>query len=117
MYNEIMKNIDEYHLQFEGLKKERLDQIRKIIKECAPMATERISWSMPTFYLNGNLVHYAMSKNHLGFYPGASGVERYVSKYSGHKYSKGAIQFPLDKPLPVRIIKDIVKFRVKEQTK
>jgi uncharacterized protein YdhG (YjbR/CyaY superfamily) len=93
---------------------DKLNEIYAIIKKAAPMAEEKISWAMPTFYLNGNLVHFAMGKLHIGLYPGASGVENFLDSLGEYKHSKGAIQFPLDKPLPKKLITDIVKFRVKE---
>lgn len=92
----------------------KLNEIRSIIKKAAPKAEEKISWAMPTFYLNGNLVHFALGKKHIGLYPGASGVSNFEDQIQEYKHSKGAIQFPLDKPLPKKLITDIVKFRVKE---
>ncbi|MBN7771765.1 iron chaperone [Clostridium aminobutyricum] len=92
----------------------KLQEIRQVIKEAAPQASEKISWRMPTFYLNGNLVHFAMHKSHIGFYPGASGVENFKDQLGEYKYAKGSIQFPLSKPLPEKLITDIVKFRVQE---
>ena len=84
------------------------------IIENAPKATEKISWGMPTFYQEGNLVHFFAYKNHIGFYPGSSGVETFIPELGLLKYSKGAIQFPLDQPLPLDLIAKIVRFRVDE---
>lgn len=109
-----MNEIDQYILKYSEELQLKLQEIRNIIKEAAPEATEKISWQMPTFYLNGNLVHFAMHKSHIGFYPGPSGVEHFKDKLGEYKNSKGAIQFPLSKPLPKEIITDIVKFRVAE---
>lgn len=111
------KTIDEYIESFPTEIQEILNNMRAIIKEAAPSATEKISWQMPTFYLNGNLVHFAAHKNHIGFYPGASGVEAFLSVLGEYKCSKGAIQFPIDKPLPVELICKIVRFRVSENAK
>ncbi len=111
-----MNVIEEYILQFPEEKQAKLREIWQIIKETAPEATERISWQMPTFYLNGNLVHFAAHASHIGFYPGDSGVSNFTDKLGEYKYSKGAIQFPLSKPLPKELITEIVTFRVKENT-
>ncbi len=112
-----MNVIEEYVSQFPEDKQEKLREIWQIIKDAAPEATERISWQMPTFYLNGNLVHFALHKSHIGFYPGENGVKYFTDKLSEYKYSKGAIQFPLSKPLPKELITEIVTFRVEENTK
>lgn len=108
------KNIDEYILGFPNEMQVILQQVRETIRQAAPEATETISWGMPTFKLKGNLVHFAGYKKHIGFYPGASGIETFKEKFSGYKYSKGAVQFPIDKPMPLILIAEIVKFRVKE---
>ena len=80
---------------------------------------KKISDSMPCFYLNGNLVYFTAQKNHIGFYPCASGIANFTADFEtlGLKYSKGAVRFPLDKPLPWELIQRIVEFRVKENTK
>ena len=91
-----------------------LERMRSIIAKAAPSATEIISYAMPTFYLHGNLVHFALAKNHLGFYPSPSAVTKFASKLKGYTTSKGAVQFPLDKPLPVQLITEMLRFRVKE---
>jgi uncharacterized protein YdhG (YjbR/CyaY superfamily) len=93
-----------------------MEKMRKAIKEEAPQATEAISYQMPTFKLNGNLVHFAAYKKHIGFYPTPSAIEAFREKLSSYKTSKGAIQFPIDKSLPIDLIKDMVKYRVKENT-
>ncbi|MEG0277067.1 MAG: DUF1801 domain-containing protein [Coprobacillus sp.] len=110
-----MNVIDEYIQEFPLEKQIRLKEIREIIKESSPQATEKISWAMPTFYLNGNLVHFAQQKNHIGFYPGESGVSSFEDKIQGYKHSKGAIQFPDNRPLPKELIQEIVRFRTQEQ--
>lgn len=98
--------IDEYILRFPEDIKEELQKLRKVIKEAAPEASEKISWQMPTFYLQGNLVHFAAHKSHIGFYPGESGVEVFKEELTGYKSSKGAIQFPFDKPVPYEFNQD-----------
>lgn len=111
-----MDEIEKYILQYPEEHQKKLKEIREIIRAAAPMASEKISWGMPTFYLKGNLVHFAMNKAHIGFYPGASGIENFESELGGYKHSKGAVQFPHNKPLPRELITRIVEFRVKENT-
>lgn len=111
------KTIDEYIASFPLDIQEKLNKIRKTIKDAAPEATEKISYMLPTFYLKRNLVHFAAFKNHIGFYPAPSGVENFKDELTGYKTSKGAIQFPLDKEIPYDLISRIVKFRVKENIK
>lgn len=113
----VFNSIDEYILQFSPEVQEKLQYLRKVIKESAPDAEEKISWQMPTFVLHRNLVHFAAHKKHIGFYPGASGIETFKAKLSEYKGSKGAVQFPIEKPLPYELISDIVRFRVAENIK
>lgn len=121
MKGEIMKgnitSIDEYIAQFPVEVQEILETLRRIIKESAPDATEKISYQMPTFDLHGNLVHFAAWKKHIGFYPTSSGINAFKQELSEYKGSKGAVQFPLGKPLPYELIREIVTFRVAENIK
>jgi len=113
-----MNEVDEYIKSFPAEVQERLTAIRNIIHELAPQATERICMRMPTYDLNGKwLVHFAGYKKHIGFYPQPEGIAAFEEKLSGYKTSKGAVQFPLNKPLPIDMIREIVRFRVDEQTK
>ena len=91
-----------------------LKEIRATIKAAAPEAEEKISYQMPTFFLNGNLVHFAAFKKHIGFYPTPTGIEKFKKELSVYEGAKGSVQFPLDKPMPYALITKIVKFRVKE---
>ncbi|MDR0325477.1 MAG: DUF1801 domain-containing protein [Oscillospiraceae bacterium] len=112
-----MNEIDAYIRQFPDDTRERLTVIREIVRELAPQATERICMRMPTFDLNGKwLVHYAGFDKHIGFYPQPEGVAAFKEQLKGYKTSKGSIQFPLDKPLPAELIREIVAFRVAAQT-
>lgn len=106
--------IDEYIALFPQETQVRLNELRQAIREAAPEATEKISWQMPTFYLNGNLVHFAVNKKHIGLYPGASGIEHFKDRFGHRKYSKGAVQFPNSEPLPLDLVREIVRFRVAE---
>jgi uncharacterized protein YdhG (YjbR/CyaY superfamily) len=108
------KNIDEYIALFPKEIQSLLQQMRATIKAAAPEAVEKISYQMPTFFLNGNLVHFAAFKSHIGFYPVPTGIEKFKKELSIYKTTKGAVQFPLDKPLPLTLITKIVKFRVAE---
>lgn len=114
MEQTIPKSIDEYILQFPQEIQEILKTLRTVIKDSAPNAEEKISYGMPTFVLNGNLVHFAAYKNHIGFYPTPNGIHTFQQELSGYKTSKGAVQFPIGKPIPYELISQIVKFRVEE---
>lgn len=109
-----VKNIDEYIGQAPVEVRERLEIIRKTIQKAASEAKEKISYAIPTFTYHGNLVHFAAFKGHLSFFPASSGVSAFKKELTEYKTSKGTIQFPLDKPLPIGLITKIVKFRVKE---
>lgn len=113
-YKNEFKTIDEYIASFPKDIQSVMNKLRKAIKEEAPKATEAISYQMPTFKLNGNLVHFAAYKNHIGFYPTPSAILAFKEKLSLYKTSKGAIQFPLEKSLPIDLIKEMVRYRVKE---
>ena len=91
-----------------------LNSIYQAIKQVAPDASEKMSYGIPTFYLKGNLVHFAAYKNHIGFYPAPSGIFNFSEELKPYKTSKGAIQFALDKPLPLDLIQKITAFRVQE---
>jgi uncharacterized protein YdhG (YjbR/CyaY superfamily) len=108
------KSIDQYISSFPPEVQIKLSLLRKTIKEQAPEAEEKISYQMPTFYLHGNLVHFAAFAKHIGFYPAPSGINNFKKELAKYKSSKGAVQFPLDKHLPIKIIKKIVKFRASE---
>lgn len=105
------ESIDEYIAGFPEDIKGILQEIRTLIQKTVPKALEKISYGMPTFYLNGNLVHFAAYKNHIGFYPTPSGLEAFKEAVSKYKHSKGAVQFPIDKPMPLELIVQIVKYR------
>jgi uncharacterized protein YdhG (YjbR/CyaY superfamily) len=108
------KNIEEYIAGFPRDVQEILKQIRTTIKKAAPDAEEAIKYRIPTFVLNGNLVHFAAFKSHIGFYPTPSGIEAFKDELSGYESAKGSVQFPIDEPIPLILIEKIVKFRVKE---
>ena len=107
-------SIDEYIATFPQKIQQILEEIRVTIKVAAPEAKEKISYQMPTFDLKGNLVHFAAFKNHIGFYPTPSGIQKFKKELSVYEGAKGSVQFPLDKPIPYDLISKIVKFRVEE---
>ena len=105
--------IDEYINQFDGEKKEYLIKVRQLIAGLVPPAAdETISYQMPTFRYKGNIIHFAMNKNHLGLYPGPAAIEHFITKLKNFKTTKGAIQIPLDQPIPTQLITDIVNFNI-----
>ena len=110
-------SIDEYIAGFPPETQKVLKELRSLIKASAPDATERISYAIPTFDLDGkHLVHFAGFKNHIGFYPTGSGVEAFKEELKPYKSGKGSVQFPLGQPLPTDLIRRIVEFRVQEIT-
>ena len=110
----IPQDIDEYIADFSRDVQKLLKQVRAAIKRAAPDAEEAIKYRMPTFVLNENLVHFAGYKNHIGFYPTPSAITAFQEELSRYKGAKGSVQFPLDQPLPLKLIAKIVKFRVAE---
>jgi uncharacterized protein YdhG (YjbR/CyaY superfamily) len=110
-------SIDEYIATFPVDIQKLLEEIRVTIKAAAPEAEEKISYQMPTFFLNGNLVHFAAFKRHIGFYPAPTGIEAFAQELSKYKGAKGSVQFPLDQPMPLDLITRIVKYRRAENLK
>ncbi len=110
-------SIDEYIAAFPKETQKILKELRATIKAAAPNAEEKISYQMPTFFLNGNLIHFAAFKNHIGLYPTPSGTEAFQKEIAKYKAAKGSIQLPLDEPMPLKLISRIVKFRVSENLK
>lgn len=107
-------NIDEYIFPFPSETQKKLEQIRQLIQKIAPKAKEVISYGMPAFKLNSVIVYFAGYKHHIGFYPTSTGIKNFEKEFAKYKWSKGAVQFPLDEPLPVALITKIVKFKIKE---
>lgn len=107
--------IDIYISTFPAEVKNKLEEIRAIIKKAVPEAEEIISYKMPAYKLNTVLVYFAGYKNHIGFYPTSSGIREFQNAFGDFKWSKGAVQFPIDQPLPEKLITKIVKYRVNEE--
>lgn len=112
-----IQTIDEYIKSLDPQWRPLAQEMRELIQLHAPEATEKIAYGLATFALNGNLVHYAVQKKHMGFYPTPSGISAFSDQFdlAGYKYSKGAVQFPLTEPMPWELIGAIVDFRVAEQ--
>jgi uncharacterized protein YdhG (YjbR/CyaY superfamily) len=108
------KTIDEYIANFPPDIQETLNEIREFIKEKAPKATEKISYGMPTFYLNGNLVHFAAFKDYYGFFPSPSGIDEFEKELAPYRTGKGTLRFAIGKPLPWDTIKKVIQFRINE---
>lgn len=108
------QSIDDYIASFPDDVQTKLREMRALIRAAAPEATEKISYQMPTFDLHGNLVHFAAHRSHIGLYPAPTGIEAFKEAFAPYKTSKGAVQFPLDQPLPADLITRVVKFRVGE---
>ena len=106
--------VDEYFSIFPATTKSILMKMRETIRQAAPLAEELISYNMPAFKFHGVLVYYAAHKQHIGFYPTASPMRVFKKELADYKTSKGAIQFPIEKPIPTALVKKIVKFRMNE---
>jgi len=114
MEKKSFKNVDQYISGFPENVSARLEEMRATIKKAAPEAEEGISYQMPAYKYLGIVLYFAGYKNHIGFYPTASGIEAFKNELSKYKGAKGSVQFPLDKPLPLALISKIVKFKLKE---
>jgi uncharacterized protein YdhG (YjbR/CyaY superfamily) len=111
------RTIDEYIQGFPKQVRERLESIRRLVRTLAPEAQEKISYQMPTFYLDGNLIHFAAFKNHIGMYPTPNGISAFQKELSRYKSGRGSVQFPMDEALPVELIKKIVRYRLEQNRK
>ena len=110
-----LNTVDEYIAAFPKEVQDVLEKIRSTIRESAPKAEEAISYGIPAFILNGrSLVYFAAWKNHVGFYPTPSGIEAFKKELAPFKQEKGSVQFPLDKPISIGLVKKIVRYRVTE---
>jgi len=117
MEKQTYHSIDEYIELHPADVQKKLQELRAVIQSCAPQATEKISYQMPTFYLNGNLVYFAAFKDHISLFPTPSGTEAFKKEIASYIHAKGTIQFPLDRPMPMDLVRKIVKFRVAENLK
>lgn len=107
------KNFAEYSRSFPANVRDALQQVHSTIREAVPSATETISYNLPAFSLNGKiLVCFGAFKSHIGFYPGAAAVAEFAEYLAGYKTAKGSVQFPLDRPIPLRLVRRIVRFKV-----
>jgi uncharacterized protein YdhG (YjbR/CyaY superfamily) len=111
------KTVDAYIAAFPASTRKILQKLRRVIRESAPGAEEAISYGIPTFKLNGNLVHFAAYEKHVGFYPTSSGITAFKKELAPYKLGRGTVQFPIDRPIPFTIVRKIVKYRVREQAR
>lgn len=112
-----VQSIDAYIAGFPKEIQQKLEEIRTAVRTAAPKAEETIKYAMPTFTLNGNLVHFAAYKGHIGFYPVPRSVEEFKKALSTYDGNKSTMKIPLDQPIPITLIKKIVKYRVKKNLK
>ena len=110
------ETIDEYITTFPRKVQDILEELRQTIQDSAPDAKETISYQIPTFKLNGNLVHFAAWKSHVGFYPGSSAISEFKKELSHYEVARGTVRFPINEPIPFDLIRKIVKYRVKENS-
>lgn len=111
---EMAISIDQYITEAPQEVQQKLRKLKAVIKAEVPQAEERIAYGMPTFSQEGNLVHFAAFKNHIGFFPAPSGIEKFKDELAKYKTSKGTVQFPLDEEIPMDLVREIVRFRLKE---
>jgi uncharacterized protein YdhG (YjbR/CyaY superfamily) len=109
-----VRAVDEYIAGFPEEVRVVLEEVRRVIREAAPEAEEGIKYQLPTFMLKGNLVHFGAFKKHIGFYPTPSGIETFKEEFARYQGAKGSLRFPLDEPMPLALIAEVVRFRVKE---
>lgn len=114
MKKQSIESVDSYVQSSPPEIQKKLRQLRSMIRSAAPAAVEKISYRMPTFFLNGNLVYFAAFKNHIGFYPGSKAIEKFSKELASYEGSKGTVRLPFDSPIPAALIKKIVRYRVKE---
>lgn len=111
------ESIDEYIRSFSPETQKILEQLRAAIREAAPDAEEKMSYQMPTFYLNGNLIHFAGYENNVGVYGASTTFQKLEKELAPYIAGKGTLRFPIDKPIPLDLIKKVVKLRAQENTK
>jgi uncharacterized protein YdhG (YjbR/CyaY superfamily) len=109
--------VEEYINQFPLEIQEKLNELRCLIKALLPEAKEIISYGIPTYDINGHVIHFAGYKNHIGMYPTSSGIEHFKDRLKAYKTSKGTIQIPKNVPLPIDLIKEIILFRKEEDSR
>lgn len=114
MEKKTIETVDEYIAQFDSETQKLLNEIRSFILKIAPLTQETISYQMPTYKYYGNLVHFAAHAHHIGFYPGPEGIENFKDRFAGLKYSKGAVQFNKNQPMPFDLIQEIVMYRLEQ---
>lgn len=109
--------VEEYIARYEGEARARMERLRELILGASPLITEKISWGMATFVLNGNLIHFAGEKRHIGLHPGPEAIAHFAGRFGEYRFSKGTLQLPYDKPMPWDLIRDIIAYCVAEKSK
>jgi len=112
-----MKTIDEYIANYEGELRARMETLRALIHSCHPDITEKIAWGMPTFVLNGNLVHFSAETRHMGFHPGKEAIDHFADRFGKLTHSKSTLRLPYDQPMPWDLLREMVEFCVQENLK
>lgn len=112
--NEPIRTVDEYIAQFPADVQARLEQMRAACRAGAPEADEIISYGMPAYYQNGNVVYFGAAKKHIGFYPTPQGVESFADEFAKYPGAKGSVQFPHDQPLPLELVTRVTAKRVEQ---
>lgn len=112
---EAPQTVDDYIAACDVTAQPKLRQLRKIIREAEPTLTERISWRMPTYRLNRDVIHFAANRRHVGVYPGPEAIEHFADRLGDYRTSKGAIQIPYDRELDAELIADLVQFSIDQQ--
>ena len=112
--HKVPSTIDQYILLYSEDVQIKLNDLRNLVRKLVPQADEAIRYGIPTFRFNGNLLHFAAYKNHIGFYPTPAVITAFKSELRSYKQSKGAVQFPIDRPLPLELIESMVKYRIKQ---
>ena len=112
-----MLNVDEYIAAYDGETKERMVALRALIHDCHPEITEKIAWVIPTFVLNGNLIHFSAEKKHMGFHPGKDAIDAFAHRFGRITHTKSTLHLPYDQPMPWEMLREMTEFCIRERLK
>jgi len=110
-------SIDEYIAGFTGETAARMTRLRSLIHQCHPGITEKLAWGMPTFVLNGNLVHFSGETRHMGFHPGKEAIDAFAPRFGDLTHSKSTLRLPYDRPMPWELLREMVEYCVEQNLK